>query len=108
MRHFPGDEDDMKEAARLEAPVWMLEQLKFNPSYVLWGPSEDYMWKEGSGWDSRVVCDSWDGNHFSLDDLNEVVNFYFEVNRPTKDCPACAGKGSHPDGQWITESWYRN
>lgn len=106
MRQFPNNEDDMKEAARLEAPVWMLQQLKLNPSYVYWGPHEDYMWKDGRGWDSRVICDSWKGYEFGLDDLNEVVNFYFEINRPHKDCENCAGKGSHPDAQWITESWY--
>ena len=41
MRHYPTDEDDMKEVARLEAPTWMVEQLKLNPSYVHWGPHED-------------------------------------------------------------------
>ncbi len=50
MRYF--DED---EAARLNAEPWQLALLKANPSYLGWGPHEDYMWKEGSGWDSRIV-----------------------------------------------------
>jgi hypothetical protein len=108
MRHYPDDDDDMKETARLEAPVWMLEQLKLNPSYVHWGPSEDYMSREGDRWDSRVICESWETCGFELDEYNEVVNFYFQIGRPTRDCETCAGKGSHPDAQWITESWYRH
>lgn len=107
MRHYPNCDDDMKEVARLEAPLWMVEQLKFNPEYVSWGPHEDYMWKEGSGWDSAVLLEAWD-KMWELDELNEVVNFYFQINRPTKDCPMCAGRGTHPDAQWITESWYKH
>jgi hypothetical protein len=109
MRHYPTDEDDMKDVARLEAPTWMVDQLRLNPSYVSWGPHEDYMWKkEGSGWDSAVTIDSWADNSFELDDLNEVVNFYFQIDRPSKDCTTCNGKGMHPDAQWISESWYHH
>jgi hypothetical protein len=28
MRQYPADEDDMQEMAMLEAPTWMVEQLK--------------------------------------------------------------------------------
>lgn len=108
MRHFP-DSDDAEDVQRLAPEPWMLEQLKLNPSYVHWGPHEDYMWKQKeSGWDSPVICESWGDFGFELDDLNEVVNFYFQINRPSKDCDTCAGKGTHPDAQWITESWYRH
>jgi len=109
MRHYPTDEDDMKEVARLEAPTWMVEQLKLNPSYVHWGPHEDYMWKkEGSGWDAPCIVGSWKEHGFSLDELNEVVNFYFEINKPSVACKTCGGNGHHPDAQWITESWYHH
>ncbi len=84
----------------------MLEQLKFNPDYPHWGPYEDYMGHDGGGWNSRILVESWPEFHITLDDLNEVVNFYFEIGRPSKDCSNCAGRGSHPDAQWITESWY--
>ena len=111
MRSYPKDEYDRKELARLEAPGWMLAQLKLNPAYTGWGPHEDYMWKRetgnGAGWDAPVINDSWkEFGPWSLDDLNEVVNFYFEIGRPSRDCETCGGKGRHVDAQWITESWY--
>ncbi len=45
MRHY--DENDAKE---LNAQPWQLDLLKLNPAYCHWGPHEDYMWKEGSGY----------------------------------------------------------
>ena len=65
------------------------------------------MWKkEGSGWDAPCIVASWKEHGFSLDELNEVVNFYFEINKPSVKCKTCGGNGHHPDAQWITESWY--
>ena len=65
------------------------------------------MWKkEGSGWDAPCIVASWKEHGFSLDELNEVVNFYFEINKPSVKCKKCGGNGHHPDAQWITKSWY--
>lgn len=102
MRYF-----DQDEAARLNAAPWQLELLKANPSYLGWGPHEDYMWREGDGWNSRVVSASWaEFGPWELDELNECVNFYFEVTRASEDCKTCGGNGYHPDAQWVSESFY--
>lgn len=104
MRHF--DED---EAARLNAAPWQLALLKANPAYLGWGPHEDYMWKDSSGWDSRIVVPTWaEFGPWKLDELNECVNFYFEVNRASKDCDACGGNGYHPDAQVIVNTFYQH
>jgi len=100
---------DEKEAARLEAQPWMLDLLKRNPSYVHWGPHEDFMWEKGESWNSAVVDQSWGEFGFrGLDELNEIVNFYFQVTRPSVKCDMCNGNGYHPDAQWVSESWYRH
>lgn len=102
MRYF-----DEQEAGRLNAEPWQLDLLKANPGYLGWGPHEDYMWKKGDGWDSAVYHDTWASfGPWGLDDLNECVNFYFSVNRESKDCETCGGNGEHPDAQWVTQSWY--
>ncbi|HEX5426572.1 MAG TPA: hypothetical protein VFW94_23695 [Candidatus Acidoferrales bacterium] len=110
MRKYPTDESDRKELARLAPEPWMTELLRLNPAYLWWGPHEDYMWKDkNSGWDSPLEFDSWrEFKDFSLDDLNECVNFYFFIGRPHRDCDTCKSTGHHPDAQWITESWYRH
>lgn len=98
------DEDDIKE---LNAEPWQTELLKLNPEYVYWGPHEDYMWNEKEGWDGRIIKPTYaEFGPWDLDDLNECVNFYFSVNRKSKECPVCGGSGYHPDAQWISESFY--
>lgn len=108
MRHYPdiNDKYDAEEIARIQPEPWMLDQLKLNPSYVSWGPHEDYMWTKGEGWNSPVLTETWKEFELGLDDLNEVVNFYFEVNRHSDTCDMCGGNGYHPDAQWISESFY--
>lgn len=109
MRHFPVEESDREELERLAPEPWMVEQLKLNPSYVSWGPHEDYMWKKGEDWDTPVIAKSWsEFGPWSLDDLNEVAHFYFSVERPSRDCETCGGNGMHPDAQWISESFYEH
>jgi hypothetical protein len=104
MRYF--DED---EASRLNAEPWQLALLKANPSYLGWGPHEDYMWKEGEGWNSRVIVPTWaEFGPWELDDLNEFVNFYFEVNRASEDCKTCGGNGYHPDAQRVVNTFYQH
>lgn len=100
------DKYDTENAAKLNAEPWQMDLLKLNPSYVCWGPHEDYMWKEKGGWDSRVITPTWAEFSFGLDDLNECVNFYFSVNRESRRCDVCGGSGYHPDAQWISESFY--
>lgn len=102
MRHH-----DNEEAKRLNAQPWQIELLALNPEYVSWGPHEDYMTKEGDGWNSRQVFDSWTAfGPWALDDLNECVNFYFSIDRAAEDCKTCGGNGEHPDAQWVSQSFY--
>lgn len=104
MRHF--DKDD---AARLNAAPWQLELLKANPSYLGWGPHEDYMADTGESWSGRVIKPTWaDLGPWDLDELNECVNFYFEVNRASKDCKTCGGNGYHPDAQRVVNTFYEH
>lgn len=109
MRHYPIDEYDKKDLAELNAEPWQVELLKKNPAYVCWGPHEDYMWKDGTGWDAAQTFASWkEFGPWKLDDYNEIVNFYFEIGRESKPCETCNGLGYHPDAQWISESFYNH
>ena len=102
MRYF-----EEEEAERLNAEQWQLDLLKLNPSYCSWGPHEDYMWVKGQGWNSPILLDDWESfQDFSLDDLNECANFYFDVDRESKECPTCEGNGYHPDAQKIVRTFY--
>lgn len=96
------DEDDAKD---LNAEQWQLDLLKLNPGYVSWGPHEDYMWKKGEGWDCPILLDSWT-KIWQLDYLNECVNFYFSVERESKECPTCGGNGYHKDAQQVVNTFY--
>jgi len=130
MRHFPEDDSDRGEAERQRIQPWMLDCLKLNPSYLGWGPYEDYMWKPGAdepdpeppkniidamftpkkghGWDSRVITQRWSDHGFGLNDLNEVVNFYFYAERDSKPCPACDGVGYNPATKMIADTFYEH
>lgn len=102
------DKYDAEEAVRLNAEPWQLAMLARNPDYTGWGPHEDYMWVKGDGWNSPIACPSWAEFQFALDDLNECVNFYFFIRRASETCAPCAGRGDHPDAQWVTESFYEH
>lgn len=100
---------DDDEAKRLGAHPWQLALLKANPSYVSWGPHEDYMLTKGEGWNSPQIHATWaDFGPWNLDDLNECVNFYFHIERDAKDCPDCGGSGYHPKGRKIVGTFYRH
>jgi hypothetical protein len=74
------DEEDL-----IGIEQWKLDLLKANPEYCSWGPNEDYMIQK-EGWGSGQFFDSWkDFEPWSLDDYNECVNFYFEVDEETKE-----------------------
>lgn len=97
---------DQSELHQIKAEKWMLDLLDLNPDYVHWGPYEDYMIVE-EGWSSRWIQDTWDGPPLRLDDYNEVVHFYFEIDRESEKCEICGGTGIHPDAQWINNSFYK-
>lgn len=102
MKYF--DKDD---ATAINAPPWQIDLLKRNPGYLGWGPHEDYMYKDTQGWDSRQIFPTWsDFGPWGLDDLNECVNFYFSVNRESKECGTCGGNGYHRDAQEVVNSFY--
>lgn len=106
MRSTPEDKYDNKELAKLNAADWMVDALKMNPSYVWWGPYEDYMCGDDKGWESRSILEKWEDNNFDLDDLNEVVNFYFEIERATVNCDHCEQSGLNPASKKISDDWY--
>lgn len=107
MRSLPEDDSDRKDIVRLNAEPWMVDCLKLNPDYTCWGPGEDSMSTEGQGWSSSVVVPTWEAfGPWSLDDLNECVNFYFEVNRATAKCDACDGSGYNPATKQISGDFY--
>jgi hypothetical protein len=107
MRIFPENEDDKKDIDELNAEQWMIEALKMNNCYCYWGNFEDYMSKKGDGWDSRIEHESWKSfGPWTLDEYNEVVNFYFEVNRNTKDCETCDHTGYNPETKKISDEFY--
>lgn len=96
-----------EEFAQLNAEPWQTDLLKLNPSYVSWGPHEDYMWKGGTGWDSAQLFTTWrEFGPWGLDELNECVSFYFSVNRASKECETCGGEGYHPLAKPIADGFY--
>ena len=107
MRNPAQDEYDKKELRQLNPQVWMLELLDLSPEYTHWGPHEDYMWNDKGGWDAGITEQSWaNDGPFSLDELNEVVNFYFELDRESEECEMCGGTGSAPFARELNRSFY--
>lgn len=108
MRSYDASSEwDQEELARLNAEPWQLELLALNPSYTFWGPHEDYMWTgNDAGWRVPIIAPDWSSAPIILDDMNEVVNFYFAVNRESAECSTCGGNGYHPDAQEVVNSYY--
>lgn len=107
MRHAPESKYDHELLAELNAEGWQVDLLSLNPSYCCWGPHEDYMSNNDAGWGSRKLIDSWtDYGPWELNDLNEIVNFYFSVNREAKDCESCGGTGYSQEAKKIADAWY--
>lgn len=89
----------------LKAETWQLDLLKLNPDYVSWGPYEDYMNAKSEGWSSPSFFNNWkDFSEWKLDDYNECVNFYFEVERESKNC-TCEN-GYHEDAIEVVNGFY--
>lgn len=108
MRSYPDDEWDLKELNRLNAETWQTDMLRLNPDYTSWGPGEDYMAStKDEGWGASKVHATWaEFGPWHLDDLNELVHFYFEVNRENMECPSCRGSGYNPETEKISEAFY--
>lgn len=107
MRQYPNIEDkyDAKEVAVLKAEDWQLEILKKNPKYVHWGNHEDYMCSDDKGWASRAFIET-PKELWGLDELNELVNFYFLIERKNHQCPVCEGNNLNKATLQISEDWY--
>lgn len=102
------DADD-EDLVKWNTPEWMVQLVRKNPSYTGWGPHEDYMWRDNAGWESRWLMDGWEGEGpISLDCYNEVVNFYFFVNRDSEQCTACKGTAYSSDAHNIMMHTWRN
>lgn len=104
MRTYPTDDYDKEHLEDLNAEQWMVECLKMNPDYPFWGNHEDYM-MGGSGWDKPVELENFD-ELWKLDELNEVVNFYFEIDRNNHKCEDCDGSGYNRETKQISDDWY--
>lgn len=98
---------DENEAKELNAEQWQIDLLKLNPEYVHWRPHEDYMSNDSGGWDKPLIYESWSSfGPWKLDDYNECVNFYFSVNRESKECETCGGNGYHKNAQEVVNTFY--
>ena len=105
------DEYDQNEAKELKAEPWMLAQLDMNPGYTSWGPGEDYMKAaqgDRGGWDSGIEYADWKAMEFQLDELNECVNFHFEITRKAKVCEHCEQTGLAPLAKYVSDAFYRH
>jgi len=101
------DEEDEAELVEIRAEPWMRSMLRLNPDYTGWGPHEDYMCSKGQGWNSSVDSPSWKKfGPWNLDDLNEVVNFYFYITRDSEDCKECGASGYNPQTKLLSDSFY--
>ena len=79
-------------------------------AYVGWGPYEDYLWNESKGWAGRMVFDTWTDFHANMancdDDLNLIIDFYFDVSHESKPCKACGESGYNPGTKHISDTFY--
>ena len=108
MRSFdPDDEYDRKTLKSMAAEPWMIAHLKLNPDYCSWGPGEDYMSTKGDGWGTSQELASWSAfGPWKLDELNECVHFYFELDRASKQCPNCENGYNPQQAQRFHDEWY--
>src|SRR5271155_4395300 len=99
-------ESDQKEVEQLNAEPWQLDLLALNPEYTFWGPHEDNMSAKDGGWNAPIIVDSWGNFEIVVNDLNEVVNFYFSVVRESSTCEPCGGTGYGPKAKEIADAYY--
>lgn len=105
MRYYPSDSYDFKYLKKLNAEEWMINVLKKNPNYCSWGNHEDYMWNNNNGWTSSQFLDSVD-ELWELNDLNELINFYFQIHRESEQCEFCEQSGYNQETLEISKGWY--
>lgn len=108
IRYYPQDKYDWEEIEDmgLRKNDWKLNVLKKNPEYLGWGNYEDYMCSnKESGYGSPVELEDVD-SLWELDDLNELVNFYFTIHRNSKECKYCDGTGLNALTKELEKSWY--
>jgi len=108
MRTIPSDKHDFEYLAKLNAFNWQIAQLKRNPDYVFWGVGEDYMDMphKDDGWAGSLIYPTWNKADNQVDELNEIVNFYFELVRDNVECVHCDGTGHNPETKIIDETFY--
>ena len=107
MRSAPNltDESDVEDLTKLNAKEWQVALLNKNPHYVYWGNYEDYMSDKKGGWSAPAELETFK-DIWGLDELNELVNFYFELYRVNHQCPHCEGDGSNPATKQLSDDWY--
>lgn len=107
MRYYPAPDD--AELLQLNAQSWQLDILKRNPDYCNWGNFEDYMSKEGAGWDARLSFENWSSfGPWRLDTYNEIANFYFETFRSSHECEVCDGTALNQATKQLYDSFDRS
>lgn len=104
MRTKPSDNYDRVELKTLNADKWIEDLLSLNPEYPFWGNYEDYM-RCGTGWDKPVELESF-SELWETDELNECVNFYFDVIRESHQCEDCEGSDYNTETKRISDDWY--
>lgn len=105
-KYNPNDIDDNATALEQDIPAWMLEAVQTNPDYVWWGNFEDHM-MGGGQWSSPIEDDaSVQLPLLGTNDLNEIVNFYFEAERPSCTCTDCEGSGYNPKTKDLADGFY--
>ena len=105
MRSYdPENEDDIAALAEINPETWQTELLMLNPAYTHWGPHEDCMWNKDEGYTSPMSFNSWKDFDLVLDDWNEVVHFYFNIQRPSQKCSHCIN-GYHRDTVQLRDTF---
>ncbi len=110
MRQLPTDDYERANLDRLQPLPWQLPLLGLNPDYTCWGPYEDYMAGSAGRWNQPQILDTWEEFNAAwggLDEYNEIVNFYFSLERDSRKCDRCED-GYHPDARWIVDSFYNH
>jgi hypothetical protein len=64
------------------------------------------MCDKDAGWRTPIFIDGWENMNIELDELNEVVNFYFQITREAKRCAACNETGYNPKTKRISDDFY--
>ena len=107
MRYYPENKYDWEEIEKLglNKNDWRINALKINPDYCNWGNYEDYMNKKEKGWESPVELENVN-QLWELDELNELVNFYFEIYRHIEECEECEESGYNKETLQISKDWY--